>query len=83
MCMNVILHTVVDLGIVHCLSINGDGGFHSIVYLCLCSYNAKQKHLGYKKVRGQSEAALHKGGQVTKPIIVAKICYKLLYMSFK
>ena len=42
--------------------------------------------LGVKKVRGQSEAALqigmcdHKGGQVTKPIIVVKICYKLLYI---
>ena len=23
----------------------------------ICSYNAKQKHLGCKKVRGQSEAA--------------------------
>ena len=47
--------------------------------------------LGVKKVRGQSEAALQtgatknfdiikKGGQVTKPIIVVKICYKLLYV---
>ena len=34
--------------------------------------------LGVKKVRGQSEA--EKGGQVTKPIIVVKICYKLLYV---
>ena len=49
-----------------------------------------------KKVRGQSEAALqigvcdqkllfhtiiiNKGGQVTKPMIVVKICYKLLYV---
>ena len=29
--------------------------------------------LGVKKVRG-------KGGQVTKPIIVVKICYKLLHV---
>ena len=42
--------------------------------------------LGIEKVRGQSEAALQigmcieKGGQVTKPIIVVKICYKLLYV---
>ena len=41
--------------------------------------------LGVKKVRGQSEAALQIGMcdhfcQVTKPIIVVKICYKLLYV---
>ena len=43
--------------------------------------------LGVKKVRGQSEAALqtgatknYNGGQVTKPIMVVKICYKLLYV---
>ena len=38
--------------------------------------------LGVKKVRGQLEAALQTGAhsQVTKPIIVVKICYKLLYV---
>ena len=27
----------------------------------VCTYNAKQKHLGCKKVRGQSEATLQTG----------------------
>ena len=33
------------------------------VYVCMyvCMYVAKQKHLGCKKVRGQSEAALQTG----------------------
>ena len=42
----------------------------------------KQKHMGCKKVRGQSEATLQTRmcGQVTKQIILVKICYKLLYV---
>ena len=39
--------------------------------------DANQKDLGCKKVRGQSEAT---GGQVTKPIILVKIYYKILYV---
>ena len=45
----------------------------------------KQKHLGCKKCKANQKSNIAnrhvlKGGQVTKPIILVKICYKLLYV---
>ena len=57
----------------------------TVAVVCMLNKNT----LGVKKVRGQSEAEAkkllmyhhyYKGGQVTKPIIVVKIRYKLLYV---
>ena len=52
---------------------------------CHSYLNAKQKHPGCKKSarpirRSIANRYVYKGGQVTKPIIVVKICYKLLYV---
>ena len=50
-------------------SLNDVQYFHNYNWLC---------HLATFIILG-----MKKGGQVTKPIILLKICYKLLYMSFK
>ena len=62
------------------------------VYKCdlevLCTINAKQKQLGYKKVRSQSEAVLQIGRCATKKLAVSGyksheilIIYLLNYMQ--
>ena len=67
------LHAALHFYICDCmLNIIPCSSWDMYSYNWTVKYYAKQKHLGCKKVRGQSEATLQKkkGGQVTKPIIL-------------
>ena len=55
----------------------------SYTYQCTCTvlrsnHNAKQKHLGYKKVWGQSEATLQTGTHARPKGLISAEAQKLL-----